>query len=152
MAHCQGLTVGGLWNKEEAQLHINAFEMNAAKLAIESFCRVKKPKSVHLQINNMTALSHLVKMGGRNSAELNKILKEIWEYLIVNWITLTAEYLPSSQNIHLNWESCHSKDLSEWKLCPQTFAKTTQIMSKSPCIDLFASCLSHQLPWYLSLK
>ena len=70
MAHCQGLTVGGLWNKEEAQLHINALEMNAAKLAIESFCRVKKPKSVHLQINNMTALSHLVKMGRRNSAEL----------------------------------------------------------------------------------
>ena len=38
--------------------------MKAAKLTIESFCRVKKTKSVHLQIDNVTALPHLVKMGG----------------------------------------------------------------------------------------
>ena len=89
--------------------------MKAAKLAIELFCRVKKPKSAHLQINNITALSHLVKMGGTKRAELNKILKEIWEYLVGNKIALTAEYLPSSQNIQADWESRHNKDSSEWK-------------------------------------
>ena len=110
--------------------------MKAAKLAIVSFCRVKKTKSVHLQIDNFTALSHLVKMGGTKSAELNKISKEIWEYLILNEITLTAEYLPSSQNIQADWESRHTKDSSEWKLCPQTFAGTTQTMGKLS-VDLF---------------
>ena len=49
---------------------------------------MKKAKLVHLQINNVKALSHLVKMGGTNSVKLNKTLKEIWECLIVNWITL----------------------------------------------------------------
>ena len=63
----------------EAQLHINVLGMKAAKLAIESFCRVK--------------------IGGTKIAELNKISKDILEYLIVNEITLTAEYLPSPQNI-----------------------------------------------------
>ena len=125
--------------------------MKAAKLAIESFCRVKKPKSVHLLIDNVTALSHLVKMGGTKRAELNKISKEIWEYLIGNKITLTAKYLTSSQNIQVDCESRHTKDSSEWKLCPQTFARTTQIMGK-PSLDLFASRLSHQLPRYMSWK
>ena len=124
--------------------------MKAAKLAIESFCRVKKPKLVHLQID-VTALSHLVEMGGTKSSELNKISKEICEYLIGNKITLTAEYLPSSQNIQADWESRHTKDLTEWKLCPQTVARTTQIMGK-PSVDLFASRLSHQLPRYTSWK
>ena len=72
---------------------------------IELFCRVKKPTSVHLEINNVTALSHLLKKGGTKSAELNKILKEIWVYLIGNKITLTPEHLPISHNIQADWES-----------------------------------------------
>ena len=125
--------------------------MKAAKLAIESFCRRKKPKSVHLQIDNVLALSHLVKMIGTKGAELNKISKEIWEYLIGNKITLTEECSPSSQNIQADWESRHTKVTSEWKMCPQIFAWTTQIMGR-PRVDLFASRLSHQLPPCMSWK
>ena len=83
-AHCRGQTAEGQWSKAEAQLHINVLEIKTAKFAIESFCRVKKTKSVHLQIkketlqiDNVTALSHLVKMGGTKIAELNKTSKEI---------------------------------------------------------------------------
>ena len=85
--------------------------MKEAKLVIELFCRMKKP--IHLQIDNVTALSLSMKMGGTKSAELNKISKKILEYLIENGITLTAEYLPSSQNIQTDWELRHSEDLSE---------------------------------------
>ena len=150
-AHCQGLTAEDQWSKAEAQIYINALKMKAAKLVIESFCWVKKPKSVHLQTENVTALSLLVKMGGTGSPELNEISKEIWEYLIENKITLTAEYLSSSQNIQADSESRHSKDSSEWELCPQTFASITQIMG-TPSADLFASHLLHQLPRYISWK
>ena len=111
----------------------------------------EKTKISHLQTENVTALSLLVKMGGTRSAELNEISKEIWEYLIENKITLTAEYLSSSQNIQADSESRHSKDSSEWELCPQTFARITQIMG-TPCADLFASHLLHQLPRYMSWK
>ena len=44
-AHCQGLTTGSQWSKTEAQTHINVLEMKAAKLSIESFCRVKKKQN-----------------------------------------------------------------------------------------------------------
>ena len=79
-AHCQGLTAEGQWSKVEAQLHIIVLEIKAAKLVIELFCQVKKPTSVHLEIDNVTALSHLVKMEGTKSTELNKTSKEIWVY------------------------------------------------------------------------
>ena len=77
-------------------------------------------------------------MGVTKSAELNKISKEIWEYLIVNGIMHTAEYLPGSQNIQPDEESRHTKNSSKWKLCPQTFARTTQIIGK-PSADVFVS-------------
>ena len=69
----------------------------------------------------------------------------------MNKITLTAEYLPSSQNIEADWESHHTKDLTKWTLYPQTFARITQIMG-TPSVDLFAPHLSHQLPQYMSWK
>ena len=119
------MTAEGQWSKEEVQFHMNVLQMKAAKLVTESFFRVKKPKQIHLQIENIVSLSHLVKMGVTKSTELNKISKEIWEYLIVNWIMHTAEYLPGSQNIQPDGESRHTKDSSKWKLCPQTFARTT---------------------------
>ena len=40
----------------------------------------------------------------------------------------------------LSKHSYHTKDSSEWKLSPQTFARTTQIMGK-PGVELFASRL-----------
>ena len=112
-AHCQGLTAGGQWIKVEGQTHIIVSEIKAAKLVIELFCRVKKPKPVHLEIDKVTALFHLMKMGGTKSAELNKISKEIWVYLIGNKITLTPEYLPSSHNIQADWESCQGIEQAE---------------------------------------
>ena len=59
----------------------------------------KKPKSVHLQIDNVTALSHLMKMGWTKTAKLNKLLKEIWEYLIGNNIALTSQALKTFRRI-----------------------------------------------------
>ena len=108
--------------------------MKAAKLSIESFLQGEKKNKISSPKNRQR---HLVKMGGTKSTELNKFSKENWEYLIGNKIKLTAEYLPSSQNIQADWESCHTKDSSEWKMCPQIF---------------FASRLSHQLSRYMSWK
>ncbi len=54
--------------------------------------------AVHLQMDNMTALSYLVRMGGTNSKELTSIAKEIWDFLLKKQIKITAEYLPGVLN------------------------------------------------------
>lgn len=62
-AHCQGKKTGGQWNQWENQQHINIQETIAAELAIRTFTKLKKPKRLHLQIDNTVALSCILKMG-----------------------------------------------------------------------------------------
>ena len=73
------------------------------KLAILTFIKCKSVTAIHLQIDNMTALPYLVKLGGNRSPELLQIAKEIWDYLLANGLAVTAEYLPSSLNIQADW-------------------------------------------------
>ena len=53
-----------MWTKKEASLNINIQELLAAELAIKTFTKEEKPRSIHIRIDNTTALSYLVKMGG----------------------------------------------------------------------------------------
>ena len=115
-------------------------------------CHFDKISGIHIQADNMTAFSYLLKMGGAKNPELMQISKEIWEFLLGQEITITAEHLPGNLNCKVDWESRHQKDSSEWRLCPLIFSKVWQILGKKPEIDLFASRLSNQLPSYYSWK
>ena len=69
------------------------------KLAILTFTELVT--AIHLKLDNMTALSYFVKMGGTCSQELLQVTKEISDYLLANRIAVTTEYLPSSLNGNL---------------------------------------------------
>ena len=64
-AACQGLSTGGKWSQQERESHINILELKAAKFAVMIYTQ-KFPhlKYEPIRIDNMTALSYLVKMGG----------------------------------------------------------------------------------------
>ena len=141
----------GQRSKEEQLLHINLLELKAVKLALLIFNKPKSLKTVHLQIDNTTALLYLEKMGGTGNQTLLKLSKEIWQYLLKHQITITTEYLPSSLNMEADWQSRNSRDPSEWKLCPKVFQQVCQRRGMAK-IDLFASRLSHQLPQYFTRK
>ena len=126
-AVCQGTTKGETWSYQERTKHINILELIAAKLAILTFTKGKSLTAIHLQIDNMTALSYLVKMGETRSPELLQVAKEIWTYLLANGIAVTAEYLPSSLNIQANWQSINHRDLINWKLKPKIFYQIVKI-------------------------
>ena len=53
---------------------------------------------MHIQVENMAALRYLLKMGGAKNPELMQISKEIWEFLLGQGITITAEHLPGNLN------------------------------------------------------
>ena len=142
----------GQWSPREQDLHINILELKAAKLAIISFHRIfPNSVSIHIQMDNITALCYLKKMGGTRCQILTEISKEIWKYLLDHQITITVEYLPGVLNIIADKMSRSVKDLSEWMLNPKVF----QILCKArgiPCTDLFASRLTHQVPVYYAWK
>ena len=82
-ASCHGLTTGGPWSKEERKFHINVLELKAAKLAIMSFTLKERDAiSIDTCMDNITAPSYLMKIGGTKSQELTAISKEIWQYLL----------------------------------------------------------------------
>ena len=83
--------------------------------------------SVHIRMDNMTALSYLIKMGDIKNQELTVIRKEIWQYLLKKKITITAKYLPGSMNVKADRESRKTRDSSEWKLNPTIYMKLYQI-------------------------
>ena len=150
-AHCQGNKTGGPWTREESMLHINILELKAVYLALRTFTTMEKPSHIHFQIDNTCAIAYLLKMGGTKNQTMTKIAKEIWDYLLSNKITITAEYLPSKLNQVADWESRHVEDSTEWKIDPQVFLDLCSLRG-TPEIDLFASRISNQLPQYMSLK
>ena len=77
--------------------------------------------AIHIQVDNMTALSYLLKMEGAKNSDLMQISKEIWEFLLRQGITITVKHLPGNLNCKADWESYHQKKSSEWKLVPSDF-------------------------------
>ena len=69
--------------------------------------------SVHIHMDNVTALSYLIKMGDTKNQELTVIRKEIWQYLLKRKITITAEYLPGSMSVKTDRESRKTRDSSK---------------------------------------
>ena len=67
-AVCQGTITEGTWSYQEGTKRINILELIAVKLAILTFLKGKSVTAIHLQIDNMTDLSYLVKMGGNSQS------------------------------------------------------------------------------------
>ena len=150
-AVCQGTPAGGQWNQEEIELHINQQELIACKIALQTFLKNKENISVHMLMDNTTAIAYLLKMGGTKNAILTEIAKEIWHFLLPKNITVTAEYIPSILNKGADFQSRHVEDSSQWKLLPSIFHKIRKRWG-CPIVDLFASRLSFQVPQYFSWK
>ena len=151
-AACKGYQTGGQWSAGEKTLHINILELKAVKLALYCFHHMfPSIKSIHWRIDNIVALTYLKKMGGTHSRALTDLSKQIWEYLLSHKITITVEYLPGVLNVEADTMSRNVKDSSEWKLNKQVFLDICRVRG-TPCTDLFASRLSHQVPHYFSWK
>ena len=101
-------------------------------------CKIfPQAKIIHLQMDNIVALPYIAKMGGggggTHNKDLSQLAKEIWDYLLVNRIMITVEYLPGTLNV----EARSVTNFSEWKLNPLIF-KMIYKVSWTSDIDLFA--------------
>ena len=73
------------------------------------------------------------------------------QHLLEHQITITVEYLLSSLNVDVDWQSRSNRDPSELELCAKKFQHVCQIR-RTPKVDLLPSRLSHQLPQYFAWK
>ena len=77
-------------------------------------------------MDNKTAFSYLIKMGGTKYPVLLTLANEIWKILYQK-ITLTLEYLSSNLNVRAEWLFRKHVDSSDWKLDPHLFQNTTVV-------------------------
>ena len=113
---------------EEQKFHVNVLELKAAKLAIMSFTLNERDAiSVHIRLDNMTALSYVMKMRGTKNQELTEISKEIWQYILKRKITITVEYLPGSMNVEAERESRQTKDSVDGSVCLEDITPITPL-------------------------
>ena len=122
-----GMSTRGMWSAQKMKYYINILGLLAVKLAIQTFTKYRDVKAIHLQVDNIVALTYLMKMGGTQNLKMVELAKEIWEYLLKWGITTTAEYLPSELDVAADWKSRNSLDFSEWMLSHQIFQKVCQI-------------------------
>ena len=59
-ATCNGISTGEMWSAQEMKNYINALEILAIKLAIQTFSKALKHKAIHHQVDNMVALTYLL--------------------------------------------------------------------------------------------
>ena len=97
-------------------------------------------------MDNTIAVLYINRRGGTASPILLQLTKDLWFWCTERNILIQAQHL----NTIADTESRAQSDRSVWKLAPPIF-KIHQLL-KPLSIDLFTSCLSAQLPTYVSWK
>ena len=76
-ARCLDQRTGGLWSVKEQELHINALELTAVLLAIQTFTKERKHQHILVRTDNTTAKSYINHIGGTHSPTINAIALNI---------------------------------------------------------------------------
>ena len=130
--------------------HINYLELLAAFLAVQCFAK-QKYITILLKMDSVTAVTYINKMGGTHSQGLCQLALSIWNWCLQQNIFLIAECLPGKQNAVADEESRNMKDRCDWMLNSLIFNRIQNLMGPLE-IDLFASCLTRQLPRFYSWR
>ena len=142
-AHWNNQKTGGQWSARESRLHINAKELLAAFLSLQTFAKDKTGIHVRLRLDNLTAVYYINKMGGTHSRELMEITAQVWEWSIPRNIMISAEHLPGKLNTTVDRESRLKRDSSEWMLDPSSVSSdhgSSRSMSNRPiCIEVIST-------------
>ena len=142
--------IGGVWTEEQVDLHINVKELLAVLYALRSFVDTLKGLHVRVLCDNTTAVHTINNMGTTKSMSCNKIVKEIWEFCILNDIFITCTYIPGKENVVADRASRKVYKQGEWMLDKGLFQQALDSFEFVPNIDCFATRANAQLDAYVS--
>ena len=143
------LQVQGVWTLDQQNLHINARELLASFLTLESLLQTQENVHIQLQMDNKTAVSYVKKMGGTKSWTLCKIALDLWHWCRERRIFISAAYIPGKANTIADDLSRMKATTTELHLNPIIFRQIVAVYGQ-PEIDLFASERNRQVSVYIS--
>ena len=106
---------------EEPELHINALELKAVLLIVQTFTKGMQHQHILVKMDNVTTKPYINHFRGIHSPTLNTIASAIWKWCLEHHLYLTAEYLPGVEILVVNKESRQLEDWCNWMLYPQVF-------------------------------
>ena len=104
-----------------------------------------------LQLDNQIAVVYINNMEGTVSPQLTDLTKALWMWALSKDAVLSAEYISGSMNYIDNAESRTLTDRTDRKLHPHLFKVINQKWGPLE-VDLFASRLSTQLPYFFNWR
>lgn len=145
-------TTGGRWSATEFDMSINAKELKAVGLGIQSFCQNMYNDHIQVRSDNVTAVAYIKHMGGTVSTVCNDLALEIWSWCFEHKLWLSITHIPGKSNVEADFGSRQlvNKD-TEWALNEEVFEMLVQCWGR-PELDLFASRLNHKLPKYVAWR
>ena len=147
-ACCSKQRKGGPWSQQGCFMHINCLEL---LLAVKTFAKAKTAMSILLRIDNPTAVAYINNLGGTASKELVILMRNLWMWCLERNIHIVAVHLPGVLNTVADTESRQMLDRTAWKLNSVIFQKINNLFEPLD-MDLFASRLSTQCPYYFSWR
>jgi len=141
----------GRWLEIKQIKHINCLELKATNLGLQCLCKDESNVQIHIQLDNVTAVSFISNMGGTRSLACNKVASEIWLWCIPKNIWLSATHIPGIQNETADRLSRKVIDRTEWQLNPSVFKQLIKPWGR-PKIDLFAFWNNYQLKPFVSWR
>ena len=140
---------GGQWSPEEATHYINYLELLAAFLAIKAFGKTWQGVTVSMHIDSITAVSYIYKSERRHNLQATVPAG----FVNLDLVQRTKDLPPgrTCTRAQADEESRTLKDRCDWMLNQSTFHQIVTVMGALK-VDLFASCLTRQLPRFYSWR
>ena len=132
-------------------MHINALELKASFLVLQTFRLDIKRKHIKVFCNNTTAMNYVNEMGGTESPICNGITTTIWDWCVANDAWITCSHILGKENTMADVVSCIVNDRHEWKLNVHIFCQLHGVFG-TPVVDLFALRLNKQIASFCSWK
>ena len=147
-AVCLGSKTSGFWTGDDLRLHINSLEILAALKALECFASSLSDCTVEIEVDNLSAVCYINKLGGCRSKALCDAALLVANFCELRNIILIAVYVPGILNSLADAESRRPTSAGDWKLSPSSFMSIC--LEWSLQVDVFASEWNRQLPKYVS--
>lgn len=140
----------GVWDPQEALLHINHQELLAAWYALRAWREALSGSAVLVLSDNTTVVSYIRKQGGTFSRSLTKTVRDILLWCREAHILLSVRHIPGRLNVLADSLSRHGQIIhTEWSLHPQVFENIVEIFQR-PHVDLFATRWNRKLDCFVS--
>ena len=142
-------TTWGDWAVTDSA-HINALELKAVLFGLQALCSDLNNTHICIRSDNTTTVA-CIERSSSTKLQLLEITAEIYNWAAKRQISLSAIHIPGVDNVDADRASRSSNVDTEWMIDPPVFRALCRVFYR-PSIDLFASRINAQLPYYVAWR